>query len=81
MPLQVTLSTGVAKSNRGKKTCLKITAFLIQCVTTVTTPSKLKWINGTLKLFYKETKDITGKEGNIFVSKCSDSAVGKRRPN
>lgn len=48
MPLQVTQG--------GKKTCLKITAFLIQCVTTGTTPSKLKWNNGTLNESTKKQK-------------------------
>lgn len=75
MPLQLTLSMGVAKSNR-EKTCLKMMPFLIQCEKT---PNKLKWINRIYNKSTKETKDITGKEGNTVVSKSADSAGD--RPN
>lgn len=46
--------------------------FLIQCATTVTTQSKLKWI--IWHTYNKSTKDTIGKEGNIVISKSSDSA-------
>lgn len=53
-----------------------MTPFLIQCEKT---PNKLKWINRIYNKSTKETKDITGKEGNTVVSKSADSAGD--RPN